>query len=171
MPAWVASLGYLLASVLFIVGLKRLGRTETARAGNRLSGLGMLVAVVITLLDRAVVSYGVIAAGMVVGSALGLWMARAVKMTAMPQMVALLNGFGGGASLLVSGAELLRAARLGERLDVPTGIGIQLGTIIGAVTLTGSLVAFGTLQELITGRAVTYRGQQVVNGLLAVALV
>ncbi|MGZ8378841.1 MAG: NAD(P)(+) transhydrogenase (Re/Si-specific) subunit beta [Gemmatirosa sp.] len=171
MPAWVASLGYLLASVLFIVGLKRLGRTETARAGNRLSGLGMLVAVVITLLDRAVVSYGVIAAGMVVGSALGLWMARAVKMTAMPQMVALLNGFGGGASLLVSGAELLRAARLGERLDVPTGIGIQLGTIIGAVTLTGSLVAFGKLQELITGRAVTYRGQQVVNGLLAVALV
>jgi NAD(P) transhydrogenase subunit beta len=171
MPAWFAPIGYLVSAVLFIVGLKRLGRTDTARAGNRLSGVGMLVAILVTLLDQSIVTYGVIAAGMVVGSALGLWMARAVKMTSMPQMVALLNGFGGGASLLVSGAELLRAARLGDRLDVPTGIAIQLGTIIGAVTLTGSLVAFGKLQELITGRAVTYRGQQVVNALLALALV
>jgi NAD(P) transhydrogenase subunit beta len=171
MPTWLAPIGYLVASVLFILGLKRLGRADTARAGNRLSGIGMLVAIVITVLDRAIVSYGVIAAGMVVGSALGLWMARAVKMTAMPQMVALLNGFGGGASLLVSGAELLRAARIGESVDVPTGIGIQLGTIIGAVTLTGSLVAFGKLQELITGKPVTYGGQQVVNGLLAVSLI
>ena len=171
MPTWLAPIGYLVASVLFILGLKRLGRADTARAGNRLSGIGMLVAIVITVLDRAIVSYGVIAAGMVVGSALGLWMARAVKMTAMPQMVALLNGFGGGASLLVSGAELLRAARIGESVAVPTGVGIQLGTIIGAVTLTGSLVAFGKLQELITGRPVTYGGQQVVNGLLAVSLI
>ena len=170
MPAWLAQLGYLLAAVLFVLGLKRLGRTDTARAGNRLSGIGMLVAVLVTLADRAIVSYTVIAAGMVVGTALGLWMARAVKMTAMPQMVALLNGLGGAASLLVSGAELLRAAALRERLAVPTGVAIQLGTLIGAVTLTGSVVAFAKLQELMTGRPVTYRGQQVVNGLIFAAI-
>jgi len=170
MPGWLAQLGYLLAAVLFVLGLKRLGRTDTARAGNRLSGIGMLVAVLVTLADRAIVSYTVIAAGMVVGTALGLWMARAVKMTAMPQMVALLNGLGGAASLLVSGAELLRAAALRERLAVPTGVAIQLGTLIGAVTLTGSVVAFAKLQELMTGRPVTYRGQQVVNGLIFAAI-
>ena len=166
MPAWLAQLGYLLAAVLFVLGLKRLGRTDTARAGNRLSGIGMLVAVLVTLADRAIVSYTVIAAGMVVGTGLGLWMARSVKMTAMPQMVALLNGLGGAASLLVSGAELLRAAALRERLAVPTGVAIQLGTLIGAVTLTGSVVAFAKLQELMTGKPITYGGQQVVNGLL-----
>jgi NAD(P) transhydrogenase subunit beta len=170
LPAWIAQLGYLLAAILFVLGLKRLGRTDTARAGNRLSGIGMVIAIVITLADRAIVSYGVIAAGMVVGTALGLWMARAVQMTSMPQMVALLNGLGGAASLLVSGAELLRAAAAGERLDVPTGVGIQLGTLIGAVTLTGSVVAFAKLQELMTGRPITYRGQQVVNGLLFAAI-
>ena len=170
MPGWLAQLGYLLAAVLFVLGLKRLGRTDTARAGNRLSGIGMLVAVLVTLADRAIVSYTVIAAGMVVGTGLGLWMARSVKMTAMPQMVALLNGLGGAASLLVSGAELLRAAALRERLAVPTGVAIQLGTLIGAVTLTGSVVAFAKLQELMTGRPVTYRGQQVVNGLIFAAI-
>jgi NAD(P) transhydrogenase subunit beta len=170
MPAWLAQLGYLVAAVLFVLGLKRLGRTDTARAGNRLSGVGMLVAVLITLADRAIVSYTVIAAGMVVGTALGLWMARAVKMTAMPQMVALLNGLGGAASLLVSGAELLRAAAARDQLSIPTGVAIQLGTLIGAVTLTGSVVAFAKLQELMTGRPVTYRGQQVVNGLVFAAI-
>jgi NAD(P) transhydrogenase subunit beta len=105
-----------------------------------------------------------------VGTALGLWMARAVKMTAMPQMVALLNGLGGAASLLVSGAELLRAAAARDQLSIPTGVAIQLGTLIGAVTLTGSVVAFAKLQELMTGRPVTYRGQQVVNGLVFAAI-
>ena len=170
MPTWIAQIGYLVAAILFVLGLKRLGRTDTARAGNRLSGIGMLLAVVITLLDRAIVSYTVIAAGLVVGTALGLWMARAVKMTAMPQMVALLNGLGGAASLLVSGAELLRAAALREQLAIPTGVAIQLGTLIGAVTLTGSLIAFAKLQELMTGRPVTYRGQQIVNGLIFAAI-
>jgi NAD(P) transhydrogenase subunit beta len=171
MPAWLAQIGYLVAAVLFVLGLKRLGRTDTARAGNQLSGVGMLLAVLVTLFDRAIVSYTVIAAGLVVGTALGLWMARSVKMTAMPQMVALLNGLGGAASLLVSGAELLKSAALREAIAVPTGVAIQLGTLIGAVTLTGSVVAFAKLQELMTGRPVTYRGQQVVNGLLFAAIV
>ena len=171
MPDAVAPLLYLVAAVLFIVGLRRLGNPATARAGNRLSGIGMLLAIAVTLFDRAIVSYTTIAAGLLVGSVLGLWMARAVKMTAMPQMVALLNGLGGGSSLLVSGAEFLRAELVGERVPVDTGITIQLGTLIGAVTLTGSIIAYGKLQELITGRPITFRGQQVVNALLFVAIV
>ena len=111
MPAALTELLYLLAAVLFVLGLKRLGSPGTAVAGNRLSAVGMLIAVVVTLFDRAILSYGVIVAGLVVGSALGLWMARTVRMTAMPQMVALLNGFGGGASLLVGGAVILLNAQ------------------------------------------------------------
>ena len=172
MPASVEALGYLLASVLFILGLKRLGSPATARAGNRLSGIGMLIAIAVTLFERGIVSYTVIAAGIVVGGALGLWMARAVKMTAMPQMVALLNGFGGASSLLVGGAELLRAELLGSTLPVETGVTVQLAVLIGAVTLTGSLIAFAKLQELMTGRPITFAGQKFVSGLVfAVILV
>ena len=162
---------YLVAAVLFIVGLRRLGNPATARAGNMVSGLGMLLAIVVTLFDRAILSYTTIAAGILVGSVLGVWMARAVKMTSMPQMVALLNGLGGGASLLVSGAEFLRAELVGEQVPVDTGVTIQLGILIGAVTLTGSLIAYGKLEELITGRPVTFRGQQALNALLFLAIV
>jgi NAD(P) transhydrogenase subunit beta len=169
-PDALAQLLYLAAAVLFIVGLRRLGSPATARAGNRLSAVGMLVAIVVTLLDRAVLSYGVIAAGIAVGSAVGIWMARAVKMTAMPQMVALLNGFGGGSSLLVGGAEFLRAELVREQVPVPTGVTIQLSIVIGAVTLSGSLVAYGKLQELLTGRPITFGGQKVVNALLFAAV-
>ena len=170
-PAPVVALLYLVASVLFIVGLRRLGSPATARRGNAISGVGMLIAVVVTLFDRAIVSYGTIAAGLLVGSALGIWMARAVKMTAMPQMVALLNGFGGGASLLVSGAEFLRAELVGDQVPVDTGITIQLGILIGAVTLTGSVVAYTKLQELLSGRPLTFAGQKAVNALLFVTIV
>lgn len=171
MPPSIQALGYLAAAVCFIIGLKRLNSPATARAGNRLSSIGMLLAIAITLLDRAVISYGVIAAGIVVGGALGLWMARAVKMTSMPQMVALLNGFGGAASLLVGGAELLRAHRLGETMAIDAGITVQLAVLIGAVTLTGSLVAFAKLQELMTGRPITFGGQKLLSGLVFVLIV
>jgi H+-translocating NAD(P) transhydrogenase subunit beta len=120
--------------------------------GERLSGLGMLLAVVVTLFDRAILSYGVIAPGIVVGTAIGFWMARSVKMTSMPQMVALLNGFGGAASLTVGGAEFLRAS-WGRGPPARRGVTIQLAILIGAVTFTGSLVAFAKLQELMTGPA------------------
>jgi H+-translocating NAD(P) transhydrogenase subunit beta len=163
-------LGYLAAIVLFILGLKRLNTPATARSGNRLSAIGMLIAIVIALLDRAIVSYTTIGAGMVVGSALGLWAARTVKMTAMPQMVALLNGFGGAASLLVGGAEFLRAELLDERVPIVTGVSVQLAVLIGAVTLSGSLVAFAKLQELISGKQITYPGGQAVNALLFAAI-
>ena len=162
---------YLLSAVLFIVGLKWLNSPATARRGNTISGVGMLIAIAITLLDRQILSYQIIIAGMVVGSGLGLWMARSVQMTAMPQMVALLNGLGGAASLLVGGAEFLRAELLGQTVPVDAGLAIQLSVLIGAVTLTGSVVAFSKLQELMTGRPITYPGQQALNAVIFLAIV
>src|SRR3990167_6594019 len=146
MPGWLNQILYLVSAVLFIIGLKRLGSPATARQGNMISEIGMLIAILVTLVDHTVVSYGVIAAGMVVGTALGLWQAYAVKMTAMPQMVALLNGFGGGASMVVGAAEFYRVFESGANIPTPTGVVMQLSLIIGAVTLTGSLVAFAKLQ-------------------------
>ena len=170
MPASLEQLGYLVAAVLFILGLKRLNTPATARSGNRLSAVGMLLAIVITLFDRAILSYGVIAAGLLVGGAVGLWAARVVKMTSMPQMVALLNGLGGAASLLVGGAEFLRAELLGAQLPLETGISIALAIIIGAVTLSGSLVAWAKLQEVISGRPITFPGLQAVNATIFVVI-
>ena len=170
-PGWLVELLYLAAAVLFVYGLKWLGSPATAVKGNRWSAIGMLIAIVVTLLDRAIVSYGVIAAGLLVGGGLGLWMARAVKMTAMPQMVALLNGLGGGASLLVGGAEFLRAELRGEIVPVSTGITVQLSLLIGAVTLTGSLVAFAKLQELMTGRPIVWPLQKTLNLVLFLGVV
>ncbi len=166
----LAQLGYLVAAVCFILGLKRLNTPATARSGNRLSAVGMLIAIVIALLGAGIVSYTTIAVGMLAGGALGLFAARSVKMTAMPQMVALLNGFGGGASLLVGGAEFLRAELLDQQVPLFTGVTIQLAVLIGAVTLSGSLVAFAKLQELISGKQITYPGGQAVNALLFVAI-
>ena len=159
---------YLAAAILLIVGMRNLASPKTAPRGNQIAAAGMLVAIVATLLYSEVVSYVTIIAGIVVGSAIGGVLATRIQMTAMPQMVALLNGFGGAASALVASAELLNYTRAGEE---PTGIvplAIVLGVLIGAVTFTGSLVAFGKLQELVTGAAVVYPGQQIVNGLLGV---
>ena len=163
MPVWLNQILYLVSAVLFIIGIKRLGSPATARQGNMISGVGMLIAILVTLVDHAVVSYGVIVAGMVVGTALGLWQAYAVKMTAMPQMVALLNGFGGGASMIVGAAEFFRAFEAGTDIPTPTGVVMQLSLIIGSVTLTGSLVAFAKLQELMSGRPITFPAQNASN--------
>ena len=171
MAGWLVALGYLVAAVLFIIGLKWLSSPETAATGNRISGVGMLLAIAITLVDRGIVGYGVIVAGLLVGTALGLWLARTVKMTAMPQMVALLNGLGGGSSLLVGAAELLRSELQGVPLALDTSITIQLSLLIGAVTLSGSLVAFAKLQELLPGRPLTFGGQKLANAILFLAIV
>jgi H+-translocating NAD(P) transhydrogenase subunit beta len=162
-PSQVVALVYLVSAALFIIGLKRLSSPASARQGNLLSGTGMLLAIVVTLFDRAIVSYGVIAAGLLVGAAVGVWMARSVQMTSMPQMVALLNGFGGAASLTVGGAEFLRSELVGEIPSADASVTIQLAVLIGAVTFTGSIVAFAKLQELMTGRAIVYPGQKLVN--------
>jgi H+-translocating NAD(P) transhydrogenase subunit beta len=165
LPAFI-QLAYLAAAACFIVGLKRLSSPATARSGNMLGASGMLLAVVATLLHWEIVSFTWIIAGVVVGAGTGAFMARTVQMTAMPQMVALLNGFGGGASALVAGDEYIRFAT--GRIDAPLNVQatIMLSVLIGGLTFSGSLIAFGKLQEVITGRAVTYPGQQVVNALI-----
>ena len=157
---------YLLAAVLFITGLKKLQSPATARQGNAISGVGMLIAIVVTVLELEMLSPTAMFAGLLVGSAVGYWMARAVKMTSMPQMVALLNGFGGAASLLVGGAEFLKSELKGEQIPVDTGITIQLSVLIGAVTFTGSLIAWAKLQEVMTGKPITFPAQKTFNALI-----
>ena len=166
--AALVELAYLLAASLFIIGLKRLAAPATARQGNFLSAVGMLIAIVATLLDRQIVSFQWIVVGGVIGSALGLWMARAVKMTAMPQMVGILNGFGGGASQLVAAAVWHRLNQPGAVLPLDTAVSIYASTLIGGVTLSGSIVAAGKLQEIIPGRPILYRFQHVFNMTLLV---
>jgi NAD(P) transhydrogenase subunit beta len=141
------NLAYLLAAALFIFGLRMLSHPRTARGGNRLSALGMAIAIVVTLGDRAIVSYWTILAGVLVGSAIGATLAVRVKMTGMPQMVGLLNGFGGLASATVAFGEYLRArADIDITPRADTLITMSLAILIGMVTFTGSLTAFGKLE-------------------------
>jgi NAD(P) transhydrogenase subunit beta len=163
------NLGYLVASILFIFGLKGLSSPRTAVRANRIGALGMLIAIVAAMADRAVVSYEVILAGLVVGSAAGALLAVKVRMTAMPQMVALLNGFGGAASVLVAGAALLEAIGLGQAVSAQMTVATIASGIIGAVTFWGSLVAFAKLQELVPGRPLMFPGQKAFNALLLLA--
>ncbi len=167
----VSYLVYLIASILFIFGIKKLGSPKTARQGNFLSSLGMFLAVVITLLDQRVISYEYIILGIVVGSAIGSILALKVPMTGMPQMVGLLNGFGGGASALVAFAEYFKETDLGITFEISTLITIVLSILIGSVTFTGSLIAFGKLQELISGRVIKYPLQNPINVLLIVGVI
>jgi H+-translocating NAD(P) transhydrogenase subunit beta len=168
MNATLSGYLYLVAAVLFVVGLKRLSSPATARQGNQLGAIGMLIAVVVTLLDRQVVSYVTILAGLVVGGTIGALLARRVEMTDMPQLVAAFNGFGGAASALVAMAELARGSD--EVLATRTLVSIALSTVIGAVTFTGSLVAFGKLQGLLSGSPVVLPFQKALDTLLAAAV-
>lgn len=138
------NLAYLVAAVLFILGLKGLGSPRSAPRGNLLGAIGMLIALVATLLSREVVSFGWILAGMIVGGGVGAYFARTVQMTAMPEMVALLNGFGGAASLLVALSQFIITPDLQQTASWLTAL--LLSALIGAITLTGSLVAWAKLQ-------------------------
>ena len=161
---------YLAAAVGFILGLKQLGHPRTARRGNAIAALGMLLAVVVTLVDQEILNVGLVAGAGVVGAGIGVLWARRVAMTGMPEMVAALNGFGGAASALVAGAELVAIGDPASlRLDVQATILFALA--VGAVTTSGSAMAFGKLQGLVTGRAVTYRGQAIVNIVVTAAAV
>ena len=162
----VTGLAYLLAAALFILGLRRLSSPETARSGNVLGATGMLIAVVVTLLDRQILGFTWIIVGVVVGGGIGAVLARTIKMTAMPQMVALFNGFGGGASVLVASGEFTRLTAGGGEVAMQPLITIMLSLLIGSVTFSGSLVAFGKLQELITERAITFPLQKSLNAVL-----
>jgi NAD(P) transhydrogenase subunit beta len=140
---------YLIASVLFIVGLKGLGSPLTARRGNLLGSLGMLLAVLVTLLDRGIVRFDLILAGLVVGSAIGAMSALKVPMTAMPQMVAIFNGFGGAASALVAATAVLAPEKLPNIPPLQLHLSSALSAIIGAATFSGSMIAWAKLQEVL----------------------
>jgi NAD(P) transhydrogenase subunit beta len=163
-------LAYLVAASLFIVGLHYLRTPVTAPRGNLLAALGMLLAVVVTLLDSAILRYDLIIAGLLLGTGIGAAAARFVQMTAMPQMVGLFNGFGGGASMLVATAAYARLTGAAELLTASTMLLIGLGTVVGAVTFTGSLIAFGKLQDLLPGRQITFPLQHLVHVLVLLAL-
>ncbi|MBX3748896.1 MAG: NAD(P)(+) transhydrogenase (Re/Si-specific) subunit beta [Opitutaceae bacterium] len=162
---------YILASILFVLGLKMLGRQATARRGNLISGIGMLIAIVVTLLDHHVVNYTWILVGLGAGTVIGLACAYLVKMTAMPEMVALLNGFGGLASLIVGAAEFfrIRGGTVVPENPTFTATVTYLTILIGGITFTGSVYAFCKLAEWLSGRAITFGGQHIVNGLMLVA--
>ena len=165
MSAWI-NFSYILASILFIFGLKMLSSADTARRGNMVSALGMLIAVVATLSLQGM-SYHWIIIGLLIGGSVGTVAAKTVKMTSMPEMVALFNGFGGIASLLVGWAEFHAAVD-----SVPfTRVAIALAVLIGGITFSGSLIAFAKLAEKIDGKPLLFTGQQVVNaGLFAAAV-
>jgi len=163
----ISDLAYIGASVLFIYGLKMLGSPSTARNGNLLSASGMLLAVIITLLNQHILTYEYILLGMLLGAIVGASSAILVKMTSMPEMVAIFNGFGGLASLLVGSGEYLN----GTDENSFTLFAIYLTLLIGGVTFTGSLIAYGKLSEIISGRPFIYKGQQVFNGLILIALI
>jgi NAD(P) transhydrogenase subunit beta len=162
---------YLLTGIAFIIGLRLLSSPKTARLGNRIAAGGMLAALVATIVQVDASAWWIVAIGIVIGAIGGIYSARAVKMTAMPQMVALFNGAGGGAAALVSTAEFLRIYDPSQALPVDQTITILLSSIIGSLSFAGSIIAFLKLQELMTGRPITYPGQQVVNGLLAAIIV
>jgi NAD(P) transhydrogenase subunit beta len=156
---------YVVAAALFILGLKRLGSPATARGGNMLSACAMLLAIVAALLDQGIVEYQWILIGFAVGAVIGAAAARLVEMTSMPEMVALFNGFGGLASLLVGWAALDTGA------TTFTLITIVLSVLIGGLTFTGSLIAYGKLSETIGSAALMFKGQQVVNSLIVLGIV
>jgi H+-translocating NAD(P) transhydrogenase subunit beta len=167
----ILTIAYLVTAILFILGLKFLSSPKTARRGNILAMFGMLIAVIATCFDARIISWTEIVIGAVVGAPIGFISARLVKMTAMPQMVALFNGAGGGAAALVSSGEFLRMLSGGSTPSAIDMLPIVLSSIIGSISFAGSIIAFAKLQELMTGRPVTYLGQQVVNAIVLLAIV
>ncbi len=169
-------ISYIISAILFIVGIKKLGKVETARQGNFLSALGMLIAIVATLFKMDAIPLTWILAGIALGSVIGAFSAIKVAMTSMPEMVAIFNGFGGGASALVASAELfkylngkdayLKELAINNSDLTITMIIIVLSVIIGSLTFTGSFIAWGKLQGKISGQPITYPGQNIINGLI-----
>ena len=162
---------YIVAAILFILGLKKLGSPATARNGNRLSALAMLVAVLATVIGNDIASWEWILGGVIVGSGIGAYSARKVQMTSMPQLVAIFNGFGGAASAVVAAAELIHL--IDTKVDIAENVSITImaSVIIGSVTLTGSFIAFGKLQGFIPSRPLLIPIRNVINVALLIGLV
>ncbi len=169
---WI-NLFYLGAAVLFIFALKDMSNPRTAVRGNLLGASGMLLAIVVTLTDRRIISFEVIIAGLVVGALVGAIMAYRTPLTAMPQVVAVFNGFGGGASAFAVGAALEEALKGGfvESIDLQFTAAAAASALIGGVSLTGSAVAFGKLQGLVSERPLLLPGRHVINLVLAAVCV
>jgi NAD(P) transhydrogenase subunit beta len=165
----VTNLLYLITIVTFILALRFLSNPAHARRGNQIGALGMVLAIVVTWINVGTTSWWAIVVAMLIGGGFGAVAARRVKMTAMPQMVALFNGVGGGAAALIALAEIHRLLPEPGTPKVDISLAIALSALIGSISFAGSMVAFAKLQELIGGRPITYTGQQFVNGALFIA--
>ena len=173
MMSSLTNIFYLIASVLLIWGLKGLTHPRTAQRGNAMAAMGMLVAVITALVTETDLHWGYMIAGVIIGGSIGTYMALKIEMTAMPQLVALFNGFGGGASLIVAAIAILPAIGVGysaSGLLLPVAVASAVSIVIGAITLLGSLIAFLKLQQLLR-KTIVLPGQQIINGLMAAAVV
>ena len=165
----IENIVYLISASLFIVGLKRLASPITARNGNRLASLGMLIAIVLTILKYTDNNFEWIILGIVIGGLLGIILAKYVQMTAIPQLVAIFNGFGGGASALVAIYEILYPREAITSIFVLGAIAFS--TVLGSLTLTGSFIAFGKLQEIIPTRPILFPLRNYLNSLLLLLII
>src|SRR5437764_9537695 len=163
-------LAYLATIIAFILALRFLSSPATAPLGNRIGAIGMVIAVAATFAQAGIRDYWLILVVMAVSAPVGAYAARAVRMTAMPQMVALFNGVGGGAAALVALSDFRHVAPDPGRIKADVGISIMLSALIGGISFAGSLIAFGKLQELIRGRPIVYPGQKPLNAALLCAL-
>jgi NAD(P) transhydrogenase subunit beta len=163
-------LAYLAAAILFILGIKMLSHPRTARRGNTVAAVGMVVAILATFLTPGMHNFALIIAALAAGTIIGVVAARVIRMTDIPQMVALLNGLGGGAAALVSGAEFVNSVERGEPLTGAASIAMIFGTIVGSIAFSGSVVAFAKLQGLVSDAGFASRVGQVINAILLIAL-
>jgi len=166
-----AGIAYIVSAILFILGLKRLGSPATARTGNRLSALAMLLAVLATVFSNDIASWEWILAGVIIGSGIGVYSARKIQMTSMPQLVAIFNGLGGATSAVVAAAELIRLIDLDESISQDVSITIMASVIVGGATLTGSLIAYGKLQGVVPTRPLLLPIRNVINIFLLLSMI
>ena len=166
-----AGIAYIVSAILFILGLKRLGSPTTARTGNRLSALAMLLAVLATVFSNDIASWEWILVGVIIGSGIGAYSARKVQMTSMPQLVAIFNGLGGATSAVVAAGELIRLIDLDELIPQDVSITIMASVIVGGATLTGSLIAYGKLQGVVPTRPLLLPIRHVINTVLLLGMI
>lgn len=162
---------YLIAAFCFILGLRWLSSPRTARRGNGVAAIGMTIAIIATLVDQRVVDYVWIVIAAIVGGSIGALVARRVQMTAMPQLVAALNGLGGGAAAMIAVSEYhAHGAVSTGALGAVLAVSIMFSAIVGSISFAGSMIAFGKLQELLPGRPITWPAQKLINGALAITI-
>ena len=163
---------YLISAICFILGIKMLSHPKTARRGNGIAAIGMLIAIITVLIDIGTIKFELIIIGILIGAVIGSIAAIRVQMTQMPQLVAIFNGFGGAASALIASKEFFAPTPPETilTLDTFTLSTIMFSVIIGTLTFTGSLIAFGKLQGLVSSKPITYPGQQLINVLIVIGL-